>query len=158
MKKLAPIICFTFALLSGNACAETIGKWNKGEVEGFTRYWTTNSKGANFVVWCHPTRNVNGTLLSIVIDGQMPEPDTRMKLILDREILELPVNSQGYVESACATCSDSFSYVWHRLRSSFTLAAKFHDFRYATFSLRGAKNILPSSPCPTDWEKKKAGN
>lgn len=142
------------ALLSTASLADTIGKWNRGEVNGFTRYWTTNNSGANFVVWCHPDRKVNGTLLHIEIDGQTPTPNTRIKLIMDQEILELPVNNQGYIDSGCATCSDSFGYVWHQLRASHTLAVKFHDNRYAGFSLRGARDILPGPVCPTDWQKK----
>lgn len=145
---------FVGALLSTAAHADTIGKWSRGEVNGFTRYWTSNNLGANFVVWCHPKRKVNGTLLHVEIDGKTPAPNTRIKLIMDQEILELPVNEQGYIDSGCATCSDSFGYVWHRLRASHTMAVKFHDNRYAGFSLRGAREILPGPVCPTDFEKK----
>lgn len=141
-------------LLSGTASAASFGKWNSGEINGFTRYWTKNNVGDNFVVWCHPVRKVNGTLLHIEIDGQTPAPNTRIKLIMDQEILELPVNSQGYIDSGCATCSDSFGYVWHRLRSAHTMAVKFQDNRYAGFSLKGAQQILPGPVCPTDWQKK----
>ncbi|WP_269581618.1 hypothetical protein [Roseibium sp. Sym1] len=144
----------TTMLLSSTVSAASFGKWNSGEVNGFTRYWTTNSLGASFVVWCHPRRTVNGTLLHIEIDGATPSPNTRIKLIMDREILELPVNEQGYIDSGCPTCSDSFGYVWHRLRAAHTLAVKFHDNRYAGFSLKGAREILPGPVCPTDWQKK----
>ncbi|POF31521.1 hypothetical protein [Roseibium marinum] len=143
------------SLLSNVAGAETVEKWNSGEVNGFTRFWTTNNEGSNFVVWCHPQRKVNGTLLHIVIAGDTPPPDTRVKLILDREVLDLPVNKQGYIDSGCATCADSFDYVWHKLRSSRSLAVKFQDERYAGFSLRGARQIIPGSVCPTDWDKRK---
>jgi len=145
------VVC---AFLSTASFADTVGKWSKGEINGFTRYWTTNNVGANFVIWCHPQRMVNGTLLHIEIDGKTPTPNSRIKLIMDQEVLELPVNEQGYVDSDCATCSDRFGYVWHRLRASRTMAVKFQDKRYAGFSLKGATKILPGPVCPTDWQKK----
>lgn len=140
-------------ILPGAAAAETAGKWNSGEINGFTRYWTTNNDGANFVIWCHPERKINGTLLQVEIGGRMPKPSTRIKVIMDREILELPINDHGYIDSGCPTCSDSFGYVWHKLRSSHTLAVKYHDDSYAGFSLRGAREIIPGPVCPTDWQK-----
>ncbi|MCR9282768.1 MULTISPECIES: hypothetical protein [Stappiaceae] len=153
MKRILSAAIIASALLPTSALAETAGKWKSGEINGFTRYWTTNNLGANFVVWCHPKRRINGTLLHIDIDGKMPPPRSRIKLIMDREILELPINEQGYVETACAACSDSFGYVWHRLRSSHSLAVKFQDDSYAGFSLRGAQKIIPGNVCPTDWQK-----
>jgi hypothetical protein len=142
------------ALFADVSVAKTIEKWNSGEINGFTRYWTTNNVGANFVVWCHPSRQINGTLLHVEINGKTPKPNTRIKLIIDRNVLDLPVNEQGYVDTSCATCADSFGYVWHKLRSARTIAVKFNDLSYAGFSLKGAQQILPGSVCPTDWEKK----
>ncbi|KZM48614.1 hypothetical protein [Labrenzia sp. OB1] len=158
MKTITTISFLVAALLSVSAWAETFEKWSSGDVNGFTRYWTTNKQGANFVVWCHPERKVNGTLLHIVVEGRTPPPDTRAKLILDQEVLDLPVNKQGYIDSECATCADSFGYVWHKLRSARSLAVKFQDERYAVFSLKGARQILPGPVCPTDWEKRNAGS
>ncbi len=158
MKTFTTIYFLLATLLCLPAGAETVEKWSSGEVNGFTRFWTTNNQGANFVVWCHPQRKVNGTLLHIVIEGKTPPPDTRVKLILDQEVLDLPVNKQGYISSECATCADSFDYVWHKLRSSRSLAVKFQDERYAGFSLRGAHQIIPGPVCPTDWEKRNAGS
>ncbi|MEM9632360.1 MAG: hypothetical protein AAGA50_13605 [Pseudomonadota bacterium] len=154
MNKTAAIVLVLTAVLSSSAVGKTVGKWNSGKVDGFTRYWTTNNVGANFVVWCHPERKVNGTLLHIEIEGKSPPPESRIKLILDQEILDLPVNNQGYIGSACATCADSFDYVWHKLRSAHTMAVKFDDDSYAGFSLKGAQAILPGAVCPTDWEKR----
>ncbi|GAB4518490.1 MAG: hypothetical protein Tsb0019_18620 [Roseibium sp.] len=150
--------CTIGLLLSSAAHAANVGKWNSDEVNGFTRYWTTNNIGASFVVLCHPDRKVNGTLLQIEIEGSTPAPRTRIKLILDQDVLELPVNDQGYVDSGCATCSDSFGYVWHRLRGARSMAVKFHDDRYAGFSLNGARQVLPGPVCPTDWQKKNPGH
>ncbi|PVB60985.1 hypothetical protein [Labrenzia sp. 011] len=158
MKNIATISLLAASLLSGMAQAATVEKWNSGEINGFTRYWTTNNQGSNFVVWCHPERNVNGTILHILIDGSTPPPDTRVKLIMDQEILDLPVNKQGYIASGCATCADSFDYVWHKLRSARSLAVKFQDERYAGFSLRGAREIMPGPVCPTDWDKRHPGS
>jgi hypothetical protein len=141
-------------LIPSATSAANVGKWHSGEVDGFTRYWTTNKVGSSFVVWCHPDRQVNGTLLHIVIDGKTPTPNTRLKLVLDQEILELPVNDQGYIDTGCATCSDSFGYIWHRLRAAHSMAVKFYDQRYAGFSLKGAPDILPGKVCPTDFQKK----
>lgn len=153
MAKLFAFALVAISLLSHTANAETFAKWSRGDVDGFTRYWTTNNVGANFVIWCHPDRKVNGTVLHIEIDGQTPAPSSHIKLIIDQEILDLPVNKQGYIGSDCATCSDSFSYVWHRLRAATTLAVKFEDNRYAGFSLKGVKQILPGPVCPTDFGK-----
>ena len=140
----------------GTALGETIGKWNSGQADGFTRYWTTNNVGSNFVIWCHPKRSVNGTMLHVEIQGKLPPAGSRIKLILDADILELPVNEHGLVGSGCATCSDSFGYVWHKLRSANTMAVKYHDNSYAGFSLKGAANVIPGAVCPTDWQKQKA--
>ncbi|WP_420414744.1 hypothetical protein [Roseibium sp.] len=142
--------------LFGTAEAQTIEKWNRGEVDGFTRYWTTNNVGASFVVWCHPERKTNGTLLHVVIDGATPQPNSRIKLVIDKDIIQLPVNGEGYTDTGCATCADSFEYVWHQLRSATAIAVKFSDNRYAGFSLKGAKELLPAKACPTDWHKKQA--
>lgn len=142
-------------LLSTAASADSFGKWNSGDVDGYTRYWTINSVGSSFVVWCHPRRAINGTLLQVEIDGTRPAPETRIKLILDREILELPVNAHGYVDTGCATCADSFGYVWHKLRGARSMAVKFQDDRYAGFSLKGARETIPGPVCPTDWEKRR---
>nr|WP_286183193.1 hypothetical protein [Labrenzia sp. R4_1] len=155
VKKLITSLIIGFALTS-SVQAKTIEKWHAGEVDGFTRYWTTNNIGASFVVWCHPQRPVNGTLLHVVIDGKTPTPNTRMKLIIDNEIMEIPVNEQGYIDTGCATCADTFEYVWHRLRAATAIAVKFKDESYAGFSLKGAKEILPANVCPTDWQKKQA--
>lgn len=143
-----------FAFVSDVAVAKTIGKWSSGEINGFTRYWTTNNVGASFIVWCHPSRRINGTLLHIEIDGKTPKPHSRVKLIIDRDILDLPVNEQGYIDSGRPVSSDSFDYVWHKLRSASAIAVKFHDHSYAGFSLKGAEEILPGTVCPTDWRKK----
>lgn len=72
MKRILSAAIIASALLPTSALAETAGKWKSGEINGFTRYWTTNNLGANFVVWCHPKRRINGTLLHIDIDGKMP--------------------------------------------------------------------------------------
>jgi hypothetical protein len=93
-------------------------------------------------------------LLHVVIDGKTPKPNTRIKLIIDREIMQLPVNSEGYTDTGCATCADSFEYIWHQLRSATAIAVKFSDDRYAGFSLKGAREVLPANACPTDWQKK----
>lgn len=143
-------------ILFGGAHAQTIEKWSRGEVDGFTRYWTTNNLGSSFVVWCHPERKTNGTLLHVEIEGATPAPNTRIKLVIDKEIMNLPINGQGYTDTGCATCADTFEYVWHRLRSATAIAVKFADERYAGFSLKGAKEILPAEVCPTDWQKKQA--
>ena len=153
MKRILSAALIASSLLPTSALADTAGKWKSGEINGFTRYWTTNNDGANFVVWCHPKRSINGTLLHVDIGGKMPPPNTRIKLIMDREVLELPINEQGYVETSCAACSDSFGYVWHRLRSSQSLAVKFQNDSYAGFSLRGAQKVMPGDVCPTDWQK-----
>jgi hypothetical protein len=158
MMKRFMAACLASVLLPAAAPAATFGKWNSGEVNGFTRYWTTNNVGSTFVVWCHPDRKVNGTLLHIEIDGRTPAPRTRIKLIIDTEVLELPVNDQGYIDSGCPACSDSFGYVWHRLRGARSMAVKFYDERYAGFSLNGARQIIPGPVCPTDWQKKNPGN
>jgi len=155
MKKAISTALLGFALM-GSANAQTVEKWSRGEVNGFTRYWTTNNVGSSFVVWCHPDRKTNGTLLHVVIDGKTPEPNTRIKLVIDTEIMQLPVNGQGYTDTDCAHCADTFEYVWHRLRSATAIAVKFADERYAGFSLKGAAEILPADVCPTDWQKKQA--
>jgi hypothetical protein len=69
----------------------------------------------------------------VVIDGKTPTPNTRMKLIIDNEIMEIPVNEQGYIDTGCATCADTFEYVWHRLRAATAIAVKFKDDSYAGF-------------------------
>ncbi|TYC56306.1 hypothetical protein FMN50_10310 [Rhodobacterales bacterium] len=158
MKKLIASSLFAVSLLTTSVSAETVENWSRNEINGYMRYWTRNKDGSNFVVWCHPTKTINGTLIHIEIDGKTPTPGTRIKMILDKDIFELPVNGQGYIGSDCATCADSFDYVWHRLRSSHFVAVKFKDERYAHFSLRGAKNVLPGDVCPTDWHKSHPGS
>ncbi|WP_421983426.1 hypothetical protein [Roseibium sp.] len=154
------LFAFFFLALSApiGAQAETIGKWHSGDVNGFTRYWTTNDVGSNFVVWCHPKRQVNGTLLQFEIEGRMPPPNSRVRVILDSSVLDVPVNEHGYIGTGCPACSDSFGYIWHKIRSSRTLAIKYPDDTYAGFSLKGALNVLPGNVCPTDWEKRKANS
>lgn len=154
MSKTAINTIIASLFLFSAAEAQTVEKWSRDEVKGFTRYWTTNNVGASFVVWCHPKRKTNGTLLHVVIDGKTPKPNTRIKLIIDREIMQLPVNSEGYTDTGCATCADSFEYIWHQLRSATAIAVKFSDDRYAGFSLKGAREVLPANACPTDWQKK----
>lgn len=157
MRKLYSATVLLSALLSASAFAGTVENWNSSKINGYTRYWTTNRGGANFIVWCHPTRPFNGTLLQIEIDGKTPPPESRIKVVLDKDIFELPVNKHGYIGSDCATCADSFDYVWHRLRSSSSVAVKFTDERYALFSLKGANAVLPGAACPTDWRKSHPG-
>ncbi len=155
LKTAITTLLTSFVLLCG-ASAQTVDKWSRGEVDGFTRYWTTNNVGSSFVVWCHPNRKTNGTLLHVEIEGTTPSPNTRIKLVIDNEIMNLPINAQGYTDTGCATCADTFEYVWHRLRSATAIAVKFSDERYAGFSLKGAKEILPPEVCPTDWHKKQS--
>ncbi len=157
MKRLYLISIVAASFLSNSTSAATVDKWNSGEIDGFTRYWTTNNEGSSFVVWCHPKRRLNGTLLQVLINNKFPPPNSRVTVILDRQALDMPVNKQGYIETNCATCSDSFGYVWHMLRSSHSLVVKFPDDQFAGFSLRGAQEILPGPVCPTDWEKNHSG-
>ncbi|MEM8702120.1 MAG: hypothetical protein AAGF82_09865 [Pseudomonadota bacterium] len=155
MKRL--VAFFFLALVAPfTALGETTGKWHRGDVDGFTRYWTTNDVGSNFVVWCHPQRQVNGTLLHVEIEGRMPPPNSRVRVILDSSVLDVSVNEHGYIGTGCPACSDSFGYIWHKIRSSRTLAVKFQDDTYAGFSLKGALNVLPGNVCPTDWQKRNA--
>ncbi len=154
MKRLLTVFAFLATTLCTTAYAETSGAWNSQEIKGFKRYWTVNSTGGSVTIWCHPDRISRGTLISIDIEGRRPDPETLVRIELDRKLIKFHADSEGYIQTACATCSDNFDYFWHQLRSSAQFRVLFEDERYAGFSLRGARRILPGDVCPTDWVKR----
>lgn len=151
-KKICAVVFLALAF-STPTVAKQSEKWHNETVQNFQKYWTVNNSGSKFIIWCNPDRNVSGTLIDIKIDGQTAPPGTRIRVVIDNDMIKLPSDANGYIQTSCATCADSFRFLWNRLRSSVSLAVKFEDDRYADFSLRGASRILPGPSCPTDFEK-----
>ncbi|MTI44157.1 hypothetical protein JM93_04173 [Roseibium hamelinense] len=145
------MVCF--AILCAPALSVDVKSWRSSTVDGFTKFWVDNHDGAKFIIWCHPSRPVSGTLVDIHIDGQRAPANSRVRIIVDKDMVQLPADSRGYILTDTATGADSFRILWHELRSSFGLAVKFKDERYASFSLNGAKDALPGIACPADFDK-----
>jgi hypothetical protein len=139
------------------AVASKSSKWHKETVQGFNKYWTENETGSRFIIWCHPTRKKMGTVVDIDIEGASAPANKRIRIVLDRDMIKLPADGKGYIQTKCTTCADSYKFLWNRLRSSTYLAVKFADERYAAFSLVGARTTLPGAVCPSDFEKRQPG-
>ncbi|MBO6756211.1 MAG: hypothetical protein JJ902_07785 [Roseibium sp.] len=140
-------------VFSTTALAGQSGRWHSDTIKGFDRYWTINRDGARVTIFCNDQRPILGTLISFDIDGKPPKPGSLVRIELDRQMVKFRVDERGFIQTDCAACSDSFAYFWHRLRTSAKFAVLFEDDRFAGFSLRGAREILPSNACRTDWEK-----
>lgn len=153
MYKTLCVAAFSALALSTSIAAKEAEKWHNETVQNFQKYWTANNSGSKFIIWCNPDRKVSGTLIDIKINGQKAPPGTRIRVVIDRDMIKLPSDSSGYIQTSCATCADSFKFLWNRLRSATSLAVKFEDDRYANFSLKGASRILPGPTCTTDFEK-----
>ncbi len=144
-RKLA-IVLIT-ALIPASATAADIGKWHSGTVQGFTKYWTANSDGSHFTIWCKAQKNRPVSLISIGIGGHPAPPRKRVRIVIGRTLVKLTADSNGYLPTDCPTCADNFVYLWNRLRSSSYLSVLFDDDRQAGFSLEGAMDILPGGVC-----------
>ena len=134
-------------MIPASATAAQIGEWHSGTVRGYTQYWTTNSDGSHFTIWCKAQKNHLISLISIDIAGQPAPPSKRVKIVVGRTLVKLTADSNGYLPMDCPTCGDSFVYLWNRLRSSNYLSVLFDDDRQAGFSLDGAMDILPGAAC-----------
>lgn len=123
------------------------GKWHNDSAHGYERYWTVNSTGARFTIWCPPNHNARGALIGIDIKGQRPSPDSLVRVELDHKLVKFKVGPDGYIRNDCPACSDNLTYFWHRLRSSVRFKVQFEDRRYAGFSLKGVREVTPHSVC-----------
>lgn len=137
------------------ASADPMAKWQKANVQGFDKYWVVDNYGNTFTIWCNPQRKVNGTVISVRIDGHMPKPGKSVRIFIDNDVLAMPTGAGGYIQTDCPTCSDRFSYLWNKLRSATAISVNFPDSSRAGFFLNGARDVLPGQVCPTDFEKKR---
>jgi hypothetical protein len=144
-KLLFTLIAFVFAPLSAHAAEH--GKWHSDTAHGYERYWTRNSTGASFAIWCPPGHNINGVLIGIDIKGRRPTPDTLVRIELDHKLVKFKVGPDGYIRNDCPACSDNLTYFWHQLRSAVFFKVLFEDRRYAGFSLKGVRDAMPHSVC-----------
>jgi len=140
---------FLAALLiaASPARAADHGKWHSDTAHGYERYWTVNSTGARFTIWCPPDHRIGGVLIGIDIKGQRPSPDTLVRVELDHKLVKFTAGPDGYIRNDCPACGDNLTYFWHRLRSSVRFKVQFEDRRYAGFSLRGVRETMPHSVC-----------
>lgn len=136
-----------FLLMAAPSHAAEFGRWHSDRAHGYDRYWTVNSTGARFTIWCPPNRNLNGVLIGIDIKGKRPSPDTLVRIELDHKLVKFKAGSDGYIRNDCMACGDNLTYFWHRLRSSVRFKVQLEDRRYAGFSLRGVREAMPHSVC-----------
>jgi hypothetical protein len=145
---LSCLFCFC-----GSASAVQYGQWKNETVQGFEKFWTETADGSRFTIWCNRKRNLSGTVVDIDIDGRNAPAQRSIRVVIDRSMLKLTADANGYVQTDCAACADGYTVLWNRLRSGTNLAVKFEDDRYAVFSLKGAREALSSSTCPADFYK-----
>lgn len=127
--------------------AAEFGRWHSDRAHGYDRYWTVNTTGARFTIWCPPNHNPRGVLISVDIKGKPPTPDTLVRIELDHKLVKFRAGSDGYIRNDCPACADNLTYFWHRLRTSFRFKVQLEDRRYAGFSLRGVREAMPHSVC-----------
>lgn len=145
---LKTIVLVAAALCAASSAhAADFGKWHHDSAHGYERYWTVNSTGARFAIWCPPGRRIGGVLIGIDIKGERPEPDTLVRVELDHKLVKFRVGPDGYIRNDCPACTDNLTYFWHRLRSSVRFKVQFEDRRYAGFSLNGVREATPHSVC-----------
>ncbi|KZM48615.1 hypothetical protein [Labrenzia sp. OB1] len=131
------------------ASSEAHGQWNHDVAHGYERYWTVNSQGSYFTIWCPINKNMRGALISINVMGNLPPPRSLVRIQLDRDLIKFTAGPDGYILNDCPACADKFTYFWHRLRSAGKLVVRFEDRRLAGFSLNGARDATPHPVCAT---------
>lgn len=137
----------TIVMMSSTAFADQFGSWNRDNIKGYETYWSTNSDGARFTIWCPPNNLVQNALIGIELNGKLPTSSSVVKVEIGRRLVKFKTDSDGYIRTDCATCSDNLTYFWSLMRSSPHLKVLFNDQRYAGFSLKGAREAFPVSVC-----------
>ncbi|MBO6511828.1 MAG: hypothetical protein JJ979_25660 [Roseibium sp.] len=122
------------------------GNWHSDVAHGYERYWTQNSKGDRFTIWCPPSHKPGDALISVNIHGSA-SPQSLVRIQLDRKQVKFKTDSKGFIRNNCAACVDNLTYFWHQLRSSKKFAVQLEDKRFAGFSLDGIQEAIPSSVC-----------
>lgn len=137
-----------------SAGVQASGDWHRDTVQGFEKYWTQTSDGARFIIWCNRSRKLAGTVVDIDINGRNAPSRKPIRVVVDHNMVVLPADNKGYVQTDCAACADRFRLLWNRLRTGIRLSVQFDDRRFAAFSLQGAADVLDANPCPADYEKR----
>mgnify|MGYP000091378302 CR=1 FL=1 len=132
---------------SGQAFATDHGSWHNDSAQGYERYWTANTSGARFTIWCPKNRNVRGALIGIELKGRLPSADSLVRVQLDHDLVKFTAGPDGYIRNDCPACADNLTYFWHRLRAAAKFVVQFEDKRYAGFSLNGVKEAVPHGVC-----------
>lgn len=136
-----------FGLSSSLAGAAMSGNWHTEPVEGFQSYWTVNNKGARFTIWCPSGSKAALPFISIDIKGRRPPPETLIRVELDHRLIKFTASTDGFIRPDCPACADNLRYFWQLLRRSGRFGVLFQDQRYAFFSTKGVRDVVPPTVC-----------
>ncbi|MEP3047650.1 MAG: hypothetical protein ABJL55_11960 [Roseibium sp.] len=145
-KRLIKISIATL-MMTAPVAADQFGNWNRDNIKGYETYWTVNSDGARFTIWCPPDNQVKNALIGIDINGKLPKASSVVKVEVGRRLVKFNTDRDGYIRTDCTTCADNLTYFWNLMRSSAHLKVLLDDRRHAGFSLRGAREVFPSAVC-----------
>lgn len=146
MSRKSVLIAVLIACAPMSAIAAQHGKWHSDEAHGYERYWTQNSKGDRFTIWCPPSHKPGDALISVNIHGTAG-PQSLVRIQLDKKLVKFKTDSKGFIRNNCMSCVDNLTYFWHQLRSSRKFVVQLEDKRHAGFSLDGIRETIPASVC-----------
>lgn len=141
------LVILAVVLTGTLARADQHGVWHWDVVKGHDTYWTINKTGSRFTIWCPPKHAFQRPVIGINIDGHGPNPNSVVKLELNRKVVRFSSDKDGYIRVNCPACIDNMSYLWNMLRSATSFRVLLDDDRFAGFSLVGARHAFPSKVC-----------
>ncbi|NBJ13698.1 hypothetical protein [Microvirga arsenatis] len=142
-------------LLPSLAMAQGVraGKWTSGVGQGIVEHIVRNGPGNDFNISCDVGYSEDAELtgISISIRDNGPPPKSTVRIFIDDEEFQFGVDDHGGIKTNYRVNADNFIALWETLRSGKSMRVLFEDGRTSSFSLDGAKKVLGSKPCGTNF-------
>ncbi len=141
------------ALLTSAALAEEV--WRQGGGQGLIESWVDNGPGNQILLTCEDD-NRESTGISLTLVGESPPPDSVVLFVFnDLTTVDIGVDDQGSITSACHACGDNFDHLLGLLKSRSAVYVRFADNKGGRFSLKGSKAAI--GDCRSDWAQSAGG-
>lgn len=144
MTKTLAVMMAAWALSSGVALAEPIGRWFSSSEQGSLVYGFTKSGAGLDAIYivCGPGE----ARLRVTVGSAQPKPRDLVKFIVDRNEWDMFTNDDREVV-ASGSDAGNFIGLWNAMRRGQAVRVRLASGGTATFALRGAAKVLPRQPC-----------
>lgn len=127
--------------------AEPVANWTYDVRSGTPRFWTESTGGARFTLWCQNWGSGPHPVLAVRIAERAAPPDRLVRLVIDRSMIKLRADGQGYIRTDCPLCADQATWLWNKLRNGHFMQIQLDDGRYSGFRIKGLAQISGEAVC-----------